>query len=225
MPHFDESSIAYLAAWVLAMIIGWYLFRRFAASDSRQLSEQQREREVVIVTSYTLLQNKVVNAFQNAVVLSVYGIIFFIGLSVAVVAFGLSPFDGFLPLVTELVFGSIVLYSKIVVIGTGALFVQSLYIASKRLISPRQIPNYLFSRKYSLVYDLYIDIAGIDGAFCLPWQKVYRCEKVGDTILTISYRRFPRLLSRLVRADTLVISFANTDERERIFNLFTAAKT
>jgi hypothetical protein len=108
---------------------------------------------------------------------------------------------------------------KLVPLISGLLFFG---MALKSLNARPLVPNMLFSRQYSLVRDMYIDEHGFEGAFALPWSRVRSLNRVDDCTFRITYRRFPTLLTRLIKADTLTIVCPNRTDVDAIMNYWSS---
>jgi hypothetical protein len=88
----------------------------------------------------------------------------------------------------------------------------------KRLGRYEARPGLLVSRQYSLVRELYVDKNGLEGRISLPWSKVRSITRLGDHQIQICYKRSPILLSRLLRADYLVIDCTQVSDVDSIIN-------
>ncbi|MFN3693359.1 MAG: hypothetical protein ACK4SL_04715 [Candidatus Paceibacteria bacterium] len=191
--------------------------RRFKKKDAIQLQEQAAVEAPLVISSYRFVTNKVQHAVQEAVVLSVYGTLLVVILGILVIAAGLVPFPGLGALLVNAITTVVTMFPLMVLI-----FSVVMIIASRRMTRP--IPQSLVSKKYSLATDLYIDTEGIEGAFALPWQKIYRCEEVSPATLKISFYRSPYWLTKLIGADTLRLAFTNPDDLRRVLDMYTQVK-
>jgi hypothetical protein len=217
MPLADTPFVVTLILGCVTIVLAWYIRRHFSQSDSLALSRQQDSGSVLMIQSYIFKRNRLVNALQNGVVVSLYGLLFHPLLSIFVTVIGLVPFYGIIPLGRDLVVGVWTMFPLFVGIGT-----VSLWLLPRR--NARLIPNFLFSKRYSLTDTIFVDKTGFDGLFLLPWSRVRQMERIGDYSLKIAYRRRPYFITRLIGADSITLIFTKPEEVEQILNLFNLSK-
>ncbi len=199
---------------VVGAFVTGFIRRYFKRKDSETFAKQTATAPVLVIRSFSVANHKFINAWQNAVVISIYGVLLWSVLAIGVTAFGLVPARSGGTLLVEVIMGVVTLFSIFMV-----LFTFMILVAQSRHRTP--IPNFLVSKNYSLVDVLYVDVNGFDGQFSLSWQRVYSCVPLDDTRLKLSYHRSPRSLTKLIGADTLILEFDNPLELQQVIDIYT----
>lgn len=213
----DLSLVPQLIFAAVSLVGVWAIRTYFKRKDAEHFKEQTSTQSVLTITSYAFRKNNFVYALQNAVVMSVYLCLIMTILGIGSVVFGLVSYDGVWLLVWDLVASVVRLFPTFVIIFTAVLYIV-------QIRERRPIPNFLVSRKYSLTAHIFVDDTGFDGAFALPWQKIYRCEQVEASVLKFSYRRSPYLLTRLIGADTICLDFHTGDVCQQVLDIYNRVK-
>jgi hypothetical protein len=208
-----------LTITAIAVVIGYTLIVYFRSKDVRRLQRQSAEDITTVITDYqfvndyfrALIQDSVIMGFYMSIVASI--LVFYL--------FAVVPplLEMEVPISLYAALGSMPHTFLVTLLVATPMFIFTTFVRDrrlKRLGRYQARPGLLVSRKYSLVKELYVDRNGIEGRIGLPWSQVRSLQRLDNHQIEIWYKRSPVLLSRLLRADYLVLHCTEVSDADTI---------
>jgi hypothetical protein len=197
-----------LIVGVIVSVTVFLLVSYFRKQDKKVLAKQLETDNVVIISDYQFVMNYIGSVIKDAIVFG-----YFMATVIVVFALWASIVISYLAgievttTILETLFGLGYMFGLVFVIVTPTFLFSKVVNdqKQKRLGRFQPIPGFLVSKQYSLVSHLYVGNTGIEGRICLPWFKVRSLVQLDSNTIKITYRRSPEFLTRLIKADALVI--------------------